>query len=699
MIRLLALLLWLLPVAAAAQDSAVLVADTLVVTAEERLVASGNVQAFYEGTTVSAAEITYDRAADRLLIVGPILIRDPDGTVLTAERAELDARLEDGLLRGARLVLDRQLQLAANRIDRVDGLTALTGAAASSCQVCPGRRPLWEIRAAQVIHDEAAEELYFEDARFLIRGVPILWMPRLRLPDPSNERATGLLIPRIRTTDRLGFGLKLPYFIELGPSRDLTLTPYLSSRTMTLEGRYRQAFLHGDLQVEGAVTQDDLRPEEMRGFVQAEGAFDLGDRLDLAFSVTAVSDEDYLLDYGYGDVDRIESTLRLSRVGESTLFLGDLTHFRSLREGDDAGSLPPVSGSLSWEKRRDAAGGMLTYGAEFESLLRTTEGRGDAARDLSRLGGYADWRADRVIGPGLLIESRVRGALDYYRVSDDPTYAQNIFRAAPAGAVTLRWPLVRQGADGRSDLLEPVASLGWSGSLGDDPPNEDARLPEFDEANLFALSRFPGEDVVEEGGRLSLGLAWTRQGPGFVSALSFGRILRTEASAAPEASGLSGRASDWLLAGQLDLAGGFALDARTLLGGQADDLRIGKSEARVDWANEAVTLSAGYLYLPSDQGEDRPDSAAEWTVDAEWRPSERWSFDLESRYDVANATPARLGVGVGWRNECVEVDVSVARRYTSADDDGPSTDFGLSVNLIGFSAGAAPRVTPSACRG
>ena len=47
-------------------------------------------------------------------------------------------------------MLDRQLQLAANRVDRAGGLTALTGAAASSCQVCPGRAPLWEIRLDEI---------------------------------------------------------------------------------------------------------------------------------------------------------------------------------------------------------------------------------------------------------------------------------------------------------------------------------------------------------------------------------------------------------------------------------------------------------------------------------------------------------------------------------------------------------------------
>ncbi|TNC73370.1 LPS-assembly protein LptD [Rubellimicrobium roseum] len=692
--RLLALLLALLPLPARAQDSAVLVADSLFVTAEERLVATGNVQAFHDGTVLSASRITYDRAADRLAIEGPILIRDADGTVLTAERADFDPRLEDGLLRGARLVLERQLQLSANRVDRVGGLTALTGTAVTSCQVCAGRRPLWEIRAEQVIHDEAAQQLFFEDARFLVRGVPILWVPRLRLPDPGNARATGLLIPRIRSTSELGFGVRLPYFVELGPSRDVTLAPYLSSQTRTLEARYRQAFLNGAIEVTGAVSRDDIRPDGLRGYLAAEGEFEFAKRLLLEFSATAISDEAYLLDYGISDADRLESVLRLSRATEESLLVAEVTQIRTLREEETASSLPPVLGTLAWEERRAALGGTVTLGAGADGFLRTADGAGASARDVARAGAFAGWRADRVLATGLLVEGEARGALDAFRVTDDPAFADTLLRAAPAAAVTLRWPLLRRG--GRFvDLLEPVASLGWSGALGDDPPNEDARLPEFDEANLFALSRLPGEDVVEEGGRLSLGLGWTRQGPDFVSTVSLGRVLRTEAAGASEASGLSGTDSDWLVAGQLDLAGGFALDGRTLL----DEDGIGKTEARVGWANEAVTLSAAYLFLPADAAEARPARAAEWTIDAEWRPSQSWTLLGETRYDVANDKPARARLGLVWRNECVEVDVSVGRRYTSTDEAGPSTDFGLSINLNGFSAGRQARVTPGRCRG
>jgi len=63
------------------------------------------------------------------------------------------------------------------------------------------------------------------------------------------------LIPELRNSDLLGLGIKLPYFITLGDHRDLTLTPYLSSETSTLEAQYRQAFLNGDLNIAGAYAE------------------------------------------------------------------------------------------------------------------------------------------------------------------------------------------------------------------------------------------------------------------------------------------------------------------------------------------------------------------------------------------------------------------------------------------------------------
>ena len=60
-------------------------------------------------------------------------------------------------------------------------------------------------------------------------------MPYLRVPDPSVERAWGFLTPGLKISSNLGTGLKLPFFIPIGRSKDLLLTPFLSPKTKTLE--------------------------------------------------------------------------------------------------------------------------------------------------------------------------------------------------------------------------------------------------------------------------------------------------------------------------------------------------------------------------------------------------------------------------------------------------------------------------------
>ena len=148
MLRILALLLCLWPALSRAQEQAVLVADRLAITGNDVLVAEGNVEVLYQGRRLSAKRIVYDRAADRLVIDGPIVLADDSGTFILADQADLSADLADGILTSARLVLNRQLQLASSEMMRIGGrYTRLGRTVASSCKVCAGDpTPLWEIR-------------------------------------------------------------------------------------------------------------------------------------------------------------------------------------------------------------------------------------------------------------------------------------------------------------------------------------------------------------------------------------------------------------------------------------------------------------------------------------------------------------------------------------------------------------------------
>lgn len=696
---LLILILW--PGWAWAQGQATLVADQLVVTADQRLVVSGNVEVLYDGTRLTASALIYDQARDLLIIEGPILIRTGDGTIFTAEQASLDPRLENGILRGARLVLNQQLQLAANQITRVDGrYSQLRQVAATSCHVCDGSAPLWEIRATRVVHDEVERQLYFDNATFRIAGVPVFWVPRMRLPDPSLGRATGLLIPRLRSTDQLGVGVKIPYFIRLGDNRDLTLIPYISPATRTLELRYRQAFVNGTVDISGAFSRDDILPGQDRGYLFAQGQFDLGRNYSLTFGAELTTDPGYLLDYDYSSKDRLESGLSVLRVRADDLFWASLVSNQSLRTEETNGSLPPLVAVLSYERRRQPAliGGSLTLSGGIESFLRYGNAPGDTARDVSRVGLGALWRRDWILPGGMIADVQGGLDLDYYAIADDPSYDPTTFRTSPAIAVSLRWPWMRAQGNGATTVIEPMLSLGWSDSFNDAVPNEDASLIEFDEANLFALTRFPGEDGREAGFRASFGLNWTRiDSAGWSSTLTFGRILRDrDVPGLTAASGLDGVASDWLLAGQITLPNGFALTARTLFD---DQLEFAKTDARLNWANDKLALSAAYVWLPADAQEDRVAPVSEWTVDSTFQINDQWTLSADGRYDVATDRPSRAGFGIGWRNECVTVDLSVSRRYTESTSVEPATDFGLSVNLNGFSAGRASTQTVATCRG
>lgn len=691
----------LLAGAATAQDRATLVADSVTVASGATLTASGHVEVYFRGQRLTASLITYDQTTDRLIITGPIRIDDGNGNIFLAEQADLSADLSEGLLVSARLVLNQRLQLAAAQLVRSDGgnLTAMRRVAASSCTICAGNpTPLWEIRAREVIHDAAARQIYFSDASLRFYGVPILYLPTLRVPDPTMDRATGFLMPKLRSTTALGTGLKLPYFITLGSSRDLTVTPYFTLQgNRTVELRYRQAFASGDIVIEGAATRDTLGPDNPRGYVQTKGTFDLGAGYTLGFNGVSVSDPAYLLDYGVTEVDRLSSQIAVTKVQRDLSFSARLIGFQSIRAGDKNSTLPTTVTDLSYERRIEpgvlggVAGVRLETHSDYRSASSGADNNGDGVadgRDLERISLSFDWRRNWTTANGLAISTLATGATDIYSIVQDNAFAGNPRRVSGAVALELRWPLVKSGQNGVTQLIEPVVQFVTSTAPDPSIPNGDSTLVEFDEGNLFALDRFPGADAVEAGSRINLGLTYLRDDPdGWTLGATLGRVVRV---ADPEqfshASGLSGQTSDWLLAWSIENAGGLALTNRLVLD---DALSLTKGELRFDFTNPAIDVSGGYEYLLADATEDRPEPASEIVLKAGRNLTRNWTADLGTRYDLRAKRLARAGLELDFRNECIELTLSLSRRYTSSTSVKPSTDFGLSVELLGFGGGSA----------
>jgi LPS-assembly protein len=690
----------LLSLPALAQDQATLISDSLEITGDTKLIADGNVEVFFKGRRLKAQRIVFDQATDRLEITGPIVLTEETGEIIIlASQADLAADLTEGILTSARLVLNRQLQLAANTMTRVAGrYTALQTVAASSCKVCDGDpTPLWEIRARRVVHDEVERQIYFENAQFRLGGVPVLYIPRLRMPDPTLDRATGFLMPTIRTTSDLGTGIKLPYFIAISPSSDLTLTPYVTTRdSQTLELRYRQLFATGQIELNGAITNDDLLTGGARGYLFVTGAFDLPLGFGLTIKGQTVTDPAYLLDYGIANLDRLDSRIEASRTRRNEHISARIISFQTLRDDEDNTTLPSVIGDLTFHRRFSLGplGGEGGLRFQTHSHYRSSTDPLDGAdsddiadgRDMSRISARIDWRRSFLLPIGIEVTILGEASADSYKVTEDAVFQGKTTRTHGNAGVELRWPWVKAGKNGATHVIEPVAQVIWASSDAESLPNEDSVLVEFDEGSLFALDRFPGSDAVERGPRANLGVTWTRYDPsGWSMGVTLGRVFReADLGQFGPGSGLDGSTSDWLAAVNFDLADGIALTARAVFD---DDLTLTKGEARVAYSGQSTALASSLIWAVADPTENRPDPTQEVTFDARRRLSPNWTAKLSGRYDFVADRGTVAGMGLEFLNECVRLDVSLSRRFTSSTSVSPTTDFGLSLDLVGFGSG------------
>jgi LPS-assembly protein len=689
-----------LPFEAQAQSLAALVADEVRVDTAGQLVATGGVEVYYQGRTLRAQSITYDRTTDQLRITGPIVLVDGESTVLVASQAELSADLSEGILESARLVLNRELQMAASQIQRVAGrYTALDNVVASSCKICNDNpTPLWEIRARRVIHDQQERQIYFDHAQFRVVGLPVAYFPRLRMPDPTLKRTSGFLMPQFRTNSGLGVGVKLPYFKTLGPYRDITITPYLSTKSgRSLELRYRQAFATGEIEVSGALSRDQRLPGETRHYLTATGSFRLPADFRLSFRGEVVSDPAYLLDYGLPLKDRLDSQIEITRVRRNEFIMGRLVGIKSIRDGEVNATLPTIISDLTVHRRFSGGplGGVAGLRFQTHGSLRSSnepndlDGNGTAdGRDVLRTSLRLDWRRNLTLPMGLVASVLGEATADAYLIRQDAVYSGSHTRLHGAVATELRWPLVKFGANGVGHFLEPVVQLAWAPQGTETVPNEDSLLVEFDEGNLFSLNRFPGSDAIERGARANLGLSYTRIDPaGWTLSAAIGRVIRKEdLDQFTVASGLDGVKSDWLAATQIQTDGGLMLRHRMLFDA---DFAVTKSETGFDLQRDRYGIAGSYFWVVADGEEDRPDAVSQLAVDGLYKMNDNWTASASARYDFRTDRANEAGLGLQFRNECVSLDLSLSRRFASSTSVQATTDFGLSVDLVGFGSGAA----------
>lgn len=671
------------PAVAQSSEPAVLIADRMFIDENGLLIAEGNVEAIQGSLSLTAAQVSYSREENRLRLTGPIRLTDSaTGAEFFADEAELEPQLIEGLMRGARLVLDKQLQLAAIELSRSQGrYTQLYKVAATSCKICGDNSPpLWQIRAREVVHDIETRQLYFSDAQFLVLDIPVLAVPKLRMPDPTLSRSNGFLIPSGRSNSLLGVGIKVPYFITLGDHRDITITPYISSETTTVELKYRQAFVNGNLSAHGALSQDTLEAGQLRHYVFASGNTVLPRDFRLNYDIEVTSDTAYLLDYGYSDKDRLDSAATATKAERNLSIEAEAIFFQTLRETETNATQPTLFSQLNYQRRipDSLLGGEIRFTGEWNAHYRY-----DGA-DVTRTRGNIEWIRTGGLPNGIIADTHAQFEIGASAIAQDNTVIQSVFNAVPAVYTNMRWPLQKTDKTA-SYLFEPIAQLAWSDSVTQ-LSNEESTRVEFDEANLLDFSRFPAADRVEEGLRIAYGARWSRlSDTGLKTTLHFGQIIRDKADPdLSSSSGLDGKTSDWLIAGQIATPSGIEMISRALVD---KGFEFSKAENRLRWRQDRFDLTATHIWLNADPNEDRDQPISEINLSTSVDFGRHWNGLVDWQYDLSAGRIVRTGVGLEYVNECIDMRLAASRRFTDTSAIDPSTDYDFSVGLRGFGAG------------
>lgn len=421
-----------------------------------------------------------------------------------------------------------------------------------------------------------------------------------------------------------------------------------------------------------------LDGSEVRGHIFAKGNYGFDKNWSTGFDIQRSTDDTYLSKYKYGNYKSLDSRVYVDGVyGRSFATLQGLT-FQGLQVNDDPDREPIVLPLAEgyYESNPVWKGGRFFASANTQVITRNI---GDQSRRFSTTaGGKLPMMSDG--GQLFDIETRLRN--DIYSVQDvvlnnGQNFDGNEIRMIPQTSVKWRYPLITSVNDS-SLTIEPtvLAVASSTGNNSDKIPNEDNRIVEFTDEDLFSVDRFPGLDTVEEGSRVSYGFRghWLFNDQRNLQFL-FGQNYSTEQETPFPYTRRREYMSDYVGRTSLVL-NPFTLTYRFRLDQQSLDPAT--SAVSFGFDEEPVNFRVDYVTLDKDEYlQEQEEIISSMAIAL----SDEWSINGSARRNLLDDQMLYAGTGLAYQNECFTLLTRLARQYTRDRDVQPDTNFTVRVSF------------------
>ncbi len=637
-----------------------------------------------QGDRLAGAEsASYDPDTLALSLEGGVRYEDPNSQI-TSDSAEFsyssghirfegaDFRLSDGGARGtaSALEINREGRL---ELDDVNYTT------------CPPGSNDWLIEASDIDLDTEKGVGTAKGVKLRFQGIPILYTPYLSFPI-GDARKSGILTPEFGSSGRSGRALSVPYYWNIAPSYDATLTPrLLTDRGLQVQSEFRYMTDRHDGALKFDYLPDDNKIDADRHLLNVEHKSEFAKGLRAFLDYRNASDSRYFEDLGNGlsisSITHLNRSVQFDYYGKRWSMLARIQDYQTIDEtilpsDRPYRRLPQILLNGSWPDR--ALG--LRYGIDGELVYFD--------RDV----GVTGWRLDAapqvelpIEKPGWFITPRV--ILEYTRYELEnvaPGDAEDPTRTLPIVSLDTGMILERTigSSGGRIQTLEPrllyvhVPHREQSGL-----PVFDTIVPDFNLIQLYRTNRFLGVDRIADTDQLSIGITSrildVSTGREVVTAtIGQALYLSEQGVTLPNQLTSSSTSSDYIAEIRFLLYDHLNFDLGYQWG--TGDNSTTQSEARIQYrpqSNKILNLSYRFRRQSLEQGD----------ISLSWPLSTRWNIVGRYNYSFRDKEALEQFIGIEYESCCWGLRL-VTRRHISTRDGTRDTSIGLQLVLKGMTS-------------
>ncbi len=510
---------------------AVLKADKVNTNQETNVIdAAGNVELTKNNNHLSSDYLSYDKNSQNINASGNIKIKNYDIGNLIAKEANLKSDFNSGDFFDATIIFNDGSYIKSPQINRISQQETVL--ISPNFSICPSEEvsennalvgkqtDIISIKTKETTINKPENSIKNKGVIFRLYDVPILYTPYLKMPIPGSERKSGFLHPSYARSSRLGTGVKIPYYFNIAPDKDLTTTlgAYVIGGNLILNNKYRQLLEQGLYNVELEIannkpqTNNLIEQQEIKKTIRwkllSKGNLLLNKDVGLDFDINYLGDKNYLRDYSSQFTGYTTSEVDLNYIKDKDYGSFKTLKIQELEVDRDKRTEPtalPIFNYYTETKPKNS-----WFGQTYSLLTNSTIITRKIGTQYRRLSLKPEVKIPYNIDGNLFeFASSVQG--DLYNINDNKNNAQTNQQGSHTNyrpEASLKWslPLVTKN-NNNTIILEPLATFAVSSykNGSNKIANEDSNDGELGQSNLFLGDRINGFDRSEKGKRVSYG--------------------------------------------------------------------------------------------------------------------------------------------------------------------------------------------------